>query len=724
MKLYLRLLIALSLILISCAVTACDKSNEHCEHEYVEYAVDCKCAEKGTRHLSCTKCGDIMSEEIDPTGHEIEIIAALPATCTENGTTEGRKCTRCGEYIISPSVITAGHKIQIQAAVPATCTEDGMTEGQYCTVCHKVIVIQEIIPASHNFEIITAIEPTCNENGRSEGKRCLDCGVIFSQSQVIPAGHVYEHLQALPATCTEPGYTEGYRCTRCGYIHSGLEVIPAGHITGVTPGKEGYSATCTTDGLSAEITCTVCNKVITAQDTIPAHGHSFEVVSGYPASCTSVGLVNSEACKYCDLVLAEQYKVPSRGHEFDENDMCVGCGIYVTDELVYAPVSSSDLLRGTVQYVVTGLKDGTNIDTVVIPDTFEGLPVVGIASNAFEGNTFIKRVIIPKSMAFIGENAFNGCTNLCVVECFDFSQSDAWGASWYGDAEFIIAAVYNYGKTPYETYIDAINCTAALTDYTRSSARLVSLNGSSISDMSVFTSEQRDGNNYLKWSASDPSKVPDTILGYVDGYMYIKTKTKDTYRVSASYEYWLHNAKVGTISADFAPADFKDVEFHRDLDGKTYIGLSACPYSVMDMMRTELSNNQVLNDSDNIKSSYTCVIDSNGIIERDEYKVELNESYIFEGSSSLCGIGTTSIDTSSDSVIAKYDAVHDTSCLLVHTVVNIDRVEPTCFTPGHSTYAYCSVCRDTICEVTTLDPTHKYEDGKCTICGCTNDISN
>lgn len=716
MKIYFRLLIALTLILMTaCGITACSKNKQNCEHEYVEYSFDAKCTENGTRHLSCTKCGDVISEAIAPLGHDVEVIEAVNPTCTASGSSAGEKCKRCGEYTVTPAEIVAAHSIEIQPAKGATCTEDGLTEGQYCSVCHKVLVVQKTIPAAHNLEIITAIEPICTEDGRSEGERCLECGVVFSSSQTIPAGHEYEHVQALPATCTENGYTEGYRCVRCGYVHSGLEIIPAGHRPIVTPGKEGFSATCTQDGASAERICTECHTVIATQEVIPAYGHSLETVSGYPASCTSVGLVNGEACKNCDYVRTEQYTVPSYGHIFDENNQCTGCGIFATEELMYAPVSSA-VTRNQTQYLVVGLKAGETVDTVVIPDMYDGAPVVGIAEGAFEGNTSIQRVIISASIQTIGKNAFNGCVNLSSIECFDLAQSDAWGASWYGDADFNITAVYNYGRTPYETYIDAVHKTCILTNYTKLSTRFVSINGNA-PQMSLLSSEQKDGNNYLRWSVSELSSEPDSILGYVDGYMYIKTKTQNTYRLSASYEYWMHNNAVSALSADLDPADFEGVKFYRDLEGRTYITLSACPNSVMDMIADELSNDQLWNDSTKVCAAYTCVIAPDGMIKHEEYKVELNNTYTFEGYSSLSNIGSTSIDKGSDSVIATYDTIPDTPCLSNHIIVNVNGVEPTCFTHGHSSYSYCSGCRDVITEVTMIAPTHEYENGKCITCG-------
>ena len=52
--------------------------------------------------------------------------------------------------------------VAVDAAVAATCTETGLTEGKHCSVCGEVIVAQQTIPASGHVEIdVEAADPTC-----------------------------------------------------------------------------------------------------------------------------------------------------------------------------------------------------------------------------------------------------------------------------------------------------------------------------------------------------------------------------------------------------------------------------------------------------------------------------------------------------------------------------------------------------------------------------------
>ena len=62
-------------------------------------------------------------------------------------------------------------------------------------------------------------------------------------------------------------------------------------------------------------------------------------------------------------------------------------------------------------YAVKSIGSCTDKD-IVIPNTHEGLPVVGIFSEAFMGNTSITSVVIPDNVILIYDSAFMECTSL------------------------------------------------------------------------------------------------------------------------------------------------------------------------------------------------------------------------------------------------------------------------------------------------------------------------
>ena len=58
---------------------------------------------------------------------------------------------------------------------------------------------------------------------------------------------------------------------------------------------------------------------------------------------------------------------------------------------------------------------GFNDEEIVIPDTYNGKPVVAIASSAFKKCHSLKKIVLGKNLRKIGEYAFSGCENLTTV---------------------------------------------------------------------------------------------------------------------------------------------------------------------------------------------------------------------------------------------------------------------------------------------------------------------
>ncbi|MBE6752386.1 MAG: hypothetical protein E7556_07660 [Ruminococcaceae bacterium] len=84
---------------------------------------------------------------------------------------------------------------------------------------------------------------------------------------------------------------------------------------------------------------------------------------------------------------------------------------------------------GTMYQVKDCDKDASG--ELVIPSTYNGLPVTKIGSNAFIGCTSLTNVTIPDSVTIIGSNAFIGCTSLTNVTIPD-SVTSIGDAAFYG----------------------------------------------------------------------------------------------------------------------------------------------------------------------------------------------------------------------------------------------------------------------------------------------------
>ena len=89
-----------------------------------------------TVDITCDVCKKILSKGYE--GHDFDMTAMVPAveaTCTTAGHSAGYKCTRC-EYVLNDVVVEPlGHDWSVVAGKAPTETEDGYTEHKVCTVC-------------------------------------------------------------------------------------------------------------------------------------------------------------------------------------------------------------------------------------------------------------------------------------------------------------------------------------------------------------------------------------------------------------------------------------------------------------------------------------------------------------------------------------------------------------------------------------------------------------
>ena len=224
------------------------------------------------RHCLRTDCDMPESRVIPATGHNLsDWIVDKAATCTETGS-KHKECTDCGETVAVEDIPALGHIEVTDAAVAATCTTAGKTEGKHCSRCSAVLTAQTDIPATGHQPISTNMAATCTANGQSGGMICFVCRVVLREPTVVPAlGHVkVVDVSAVSATCTSAGNTEKSHCSRCNAVLGEKTSIPAlGHVEVIDPAVE---PTTTTPGKTEGKHCSRCNEILVAQEEIPATG--------------------------------------------------------------------------------------------------------------------------------------------------------------------------------------------------------------------------------------------------------------------------------------------------------------------------------------------------------------------------------------------------------------------------------------------------------------------
>ncbi len=138
--------------------TACP----HDEGYAIINTVEPSCTKEGyTGDHLCNICNEIFEQgaSIEAHGHtngEAVFENTVVATCTAAGSRESVVyCTVCQAEVSrnTLSIPALGHTEVVDAAVAATCTTVGKTEGKHCSVCYAVIVAQtEIAALGHKFE--------------------------------------------------------------------------------------------------------------------------------------------------------------------------------------------------------------------------------------------------------------------------------------------------------------------------------------------------------------------------------------------------------------------------------------------------------------------------------------------------------------------------------------------------------------------------------------------
>ena len=267
---------------------------DHTHELVLVEAKDPTCADPGYRkHYSCKGCEAIFA---DATGFaKLDMatvtIAPLGHNVNATGCNEPKYCATCNQVVAE----APGHIAAVDAAVEATCTVNGKTEGSHCSVCGEVLVPQVTVGAvGHAYDNKSDFE--CNECGYTRGED--ECP------------HMSEDLtpSVTPPTCTEEGYTT-YVCS-CNYYYVADHVPATGHNevadAAVAPG-------CLATGLGEGSHCSECNIVIVKQATVAAKGvHTWNGLT-----CTECGAIRFEA-EGADIVFempAGETKVVSTGRE-------------------------------------------------------------------------------------------------------------------------------------------------------------------------------------------------------------------------------------------------------------------------------------------------------------------------------------------------------------------------------------------------------------------------
>ena len=342
-----------------CTDESTDESTEKpdedvCEHSFSDWVItkQVTCKEDGELVRECGKCFIEERVSVPKTDVHVEVVdGAIEPTCTENGKTEGKHCSACGEILVAQTTVEAvGHTEVIDEAIEPTCTEDGKTEGKHCSVCGEILVAQTTVEALGHVEVIDeAVEPTCTENGKTEGKHCSVCGEILVAQTAVIAEHTYIEDNCIYCGCTHEKYFLFY------------------------PYGDGYRIACANaDTIPEDV-------------AIPSH------YKGLPVLCVS---------RFNDCVRIASVVIPDTVTTLDERAFS-GCNSLKTVE-----TSPNSAIKSLGKYV---FQQCVSLEYIRIPDKVTKIP-----DYAFRGCLALSNVEFSKAgnLKTIGNWAFSQCSNI------------------------------------------------------------------------------------------------------------------------------------------------------------------------------------------------------------------------------------------------------------------------------------------------------------------------
>lgn len=363
-----------------------ESGESECKHVYEEKVLlAATCQKEGITKKTCTLCKKTESVAIPKAAHVEVTDAAIAATCTAPGKTEGKHCSVCNEVTVPQETIDAlGHTEVIDKAIAATCTAPGKTEGKHCSVCEEVLVLQKHIDVlGHSTVKRTHTPVTCQANGIVE-IYCTRCKTVQNYETILKGHYSEEHEYAqithesIGNLCV--GYKHGDKCELCNtrFISPGTYTVMGGAITeknmftGIDKwtGKERFNF----DYAIGNKTYSAQSFGIAKEDEkyfIEIDGENLEALDSLVITITEEYLAEVSDGFYNEIFLKyfEKGEYAISGKYKWQNDLTWFIDIEQDINFTYTPKNSTST-KGTKIIVIEQVNEPSVIKSVICYDTY------------------------------------------------------------------------------------------------------------------------------------------------------------------------------------------------------------------------------------------------------------------------------------------------------------------------------------------------------------------
>ena len=352
------------------------------------------------------------SRQEQPHVHKWDEIDRTSATCTEDGLIT-YLCIECEEIKSIVIEEAKGHTEVVDAAVEATCTETGLTEGKHCSVCGEVLVAQEEVEVKeHNY-----IDDICNECGYNFYTEGLEFTLSTDTKSYEVSGYT--------GTSTDvviPSIYDNIAVTKIASSGTGFRNCSS--ITSVAiPDSVTYIGSSAFSGCSSLVNIEIPNSIIYIGSWAFRNCSSLTNIE-IPSGVTSIKTSTFEGCSSLTNI-----EIPDSVTSIDSFafDGCNSLKSIIIPARAISHIPKNNLENVTItsgESIYDSAFEGCKLLTNIIISS----SVIYIGSSAFSGCSSLVNITIPDNVKIIGSKAFAYCSSLTNITIPEGVISIGWRA--------------------------------------------------------------------------------------------------------------------------------------------------------------------------------------------------------------------------------------------------------------------------------------------------------